>query len=120
MKNLENEGEASQHLLQHLDNHLPYLLIESEKHWIEPGVYSDDFGCVWKELDHVPHLIDPPLKEPELSGFHFPKSNNEKYFSGLEAFFEATKDHYKLCCLAWDFDRGWALRGYENFLSDVV
>jgi uroporphyrinogen decarboxylase len=121
MQNLENEGETTRQLLQHLDNHLPYWLIETEKHWIEKGLYSDDFGCVWKELDHVPHLIDPPLKEPELNGYHFPNLDYEKYFSGIGAFFDTTRDHYRLCCLALGFfDRGWALRGFENFLSDVV
>lgn len=121
MKVLENEGEAVQSLLQNIDNHLPYWLIELEKHWIEPGVYSDDFGCVWKELDHVPHLIDPPLREPDLSDYHFPDLDYGRYFSGMDGFFELTRNHYRLCCLALGFfDRGWALRGFENFLSDVV
>ncbi len=118
---LEGEAEATQYLLQNFDNHLPYWLIESEKHWIEPGVYSDDFGCIWKELEHVPHLIHPPLREPELIGYQLPNLDHEKYFSGVEDFFDSTQDHYRLCCLALGFfDRGWALRGFENFLSDVV
>ena len=121
MKSLENEGGATRHLLQHLDNHLPYLLVESEKHWIDQEVYSDDFGCGWKELDHVPHLIDPPLKEPELCAYHFPNLDYGKYFSNKGDFFASTGSHYRLCCLALGFfDRGWALRGFENFLSDVV
>ena len=121
IKNLENEGEANQQLLRNLDNHLPYLLVETEKHWIEKGVYSDDFSCVWKELDRIPHLIDPPLKEPDLNGYHFPKLDYGKYFSDVSDFFASTRNHYRLCCLALGFfDRGWALRGFENFLSDVV
>jgi uroporphyrinogen decarboxylase len=88
---------------------------------IESGVYTDDFGCVWKELDHVPHLIDPPLREPELSDYHFPDLDYGRYFSGMDGFFKTTQEHYRLCCLALGFfDRGWALRGFENFLSDVV
>lgn len=121
MKILENEGDAVRQLLQRLDNHLPYMLIETVKHWKEKQVYSDDFGCVWQEVYHIPHLIDPPLKEPDLSSYHFPQLNYEKYFSGIESFFESTRNHYRLCCLALGFfDRGWALRGFENFLSDVV
>jgi uroporphyrinogen decarboxylase len=121
MKVLENAGETAQFLLQNLDNHLPYWLIESEKHWIGPGEYTDDFSCVWKELDHVPHLVHPPLKEPELSDNLFSNLDYAKYFSGMDDFFESTRDHYRLCCLALGFfDRGWALRGFENFLSDVV
>jgi uroporphyrinogen decarboxylase len=121
LQSLEEQGEAAYHLLQNLDNHLPYLLIEAEKHWSGTAVYSDDFGCVWKELDCVPHLIDPPLKEPELNGYHFPKLDYQKYFSGAGDFFASTSNHYRLCCLALGFfDRGWALRGFENFLSDVV
>jgi uroporphyrinogen decarboxylase len=97
------------------------MLIEAEKHWIGNEVYVDDFGCTWKELDHVPHLIDPPLKEPDLRGCHFPKLDHEKYFSGTDTFLEATRSHFRLCCLALGFfDRGWALRGFENFLSDVI
>lgn len=121
MRNLANVNEATQTLLQHLDNHLPYLLVESEKHWMDKEVYADDFGCVWKELDHIPHLIDPPLKEPELNEYDFPELDYEKYFSGTDDFFKSTGNHYRLCCLALGFfDRCWALRGFENFLSDVV
>jgi uroporphyrinogen decarboxylase len=118
---LTKEKDAARHLIGRLDNHLPYMLIESEKHWIEKQVYSDDFGCVWKELDQVPHLIDPPLKEADLKEYHFPKLDFEKYFSGSDSFLESTRNHFRLCCLALGFfDRGWALRGFENFLSDVV
>jgi hypothetical protein len=121
MQALEAQGEAIRSLLQQMDNHLPHLLIETEKHWTEPGVYSDDFGCVWKELDRVPHLVGPPLKEPELKQYHFPSLDYAKYFSKSADFFAATPHHYRLCCLALGFfDRGWALRGFENFLADVV
>ena len=118
---LDNDDETTRQLLRRLDNHLPYLLIESSKHWIEQQEYSDEFGCVWKEQDHVPHLIAPPLKEPDLREYHFPTLDYEKYFSGLRSFFESTRNHYRLCCLALGFfDRCWSLRGFENFLSDVV
>ena len=118
---LENGGDTPLHLLQRLDNHLPYMLVETEKHWITRDVYSDDFGCVWKELNQLPHLIEPVLTEPDLREYHFPQLDYEKYLSGVESFFESTRNHYRLCCLALGFfDRGWALRGFENFLSDVV
>jgi len=61
------------------------------------------------------------LTEPDLREYHFPQLDYEKYLSGVESFFESTRNHYRLCCLALGFfDRGWALRGFENFLSDVV
>jgi len=121
MELLENGRDADLHLLDRLDNHLPYYLIEAEKHWIGKHVYTDDFGCAWKEEYHTPLLIDPPLKDPDLSSYHFPQLNYEKYFSGIESFFESTRNHFRFCCLAMGFfDRGWALRGFENFLSDVV
>lgn len=118
---LENGGETIQNLLHRLDNHLPYLLIEANKRWLQTGAYVDDFGCMWSELDHVPHLVAPPLKEPQLKDYQFPELDYKKCFAGIEDFLASTRYHYRLCCLALGFfDRGWALRGFENFLSDVV
>jgi uroporphyrinogen decarboxylase len=69
----------------------------------------------------VPHLFDWPLKDPDLKGYTFPDPLDDKYFQGMDRFFRENEDRYRLCDVAFGFfDRGWALRGFENFLSDVV
>jgi uroporphyrinogen decarboxylase len=118
---LQANGSKAVFLLERIDNHLPFHLIESGKQYHAHQVYADDFGCLWQEQDHVPHLVDPPLKEPDLKGYRLPELDFEKYFAQVEGFLESTRNHYRLCCLSLGFhDRAWALRGFENFLSDVV
>jgi uroporphyrinogen decarboxylase len=121
LEQLEKNSPEAGALLSKLDNHLPHIGLEPHQHWTADDVFYDDFGCGWKDLDGVPHLFDSPLKEPDLKNYTFPDILDEKYFQDVDSFIDRHPDHYRLCGIVFGyFDRGWALRGYENFLSDVV
>lgn len=118
---LNNQGPAVRDLLSRLDNHLPHIGLESHQHWTGNDTYYDDFGCVWKELNKVPHLIDSPLKDQNFKGYTYPDLLDDKYFQDVPSFIGEHQNHYRLCGIVFGYqDRGLYLRGYENFLSDVV
>lgn len=121
LEQLKKNSTETRILLSQLENHLPHVGLEPHQHWIGDDVYYDDFGCGWRELDGVPHLFDSPLKEQNLKNFKYPDMLDDKYFQEVDSFIENHQDYYRFCGIVFGyFDRGWALRGYENFLSDVV
>lgn len=121
LEQLKNISPGARTLLTSLVNHLPHVGLEPHQHWTGDDVYYDDFGCGWRELDGVPHLFDSPLKEPNLKDYKYPDLLNDKYFQEVDSFIDDHQDYYRFCGIVFGyFDRGWALRGYENFLSDVV
>jgi len=102
-------------------NHLPFINLESKQFRIAPNVYSDEFGSIWKTLNQVPHLIDYPLKRPTLKSYSFPEVIIDENGSGIERFFADHHQHFVLCGMVQGFyDRGWSLRGTENFLIDFI
>ena len=118
---LNNQSPVSSALISKLQNHLPHIGLETHQHWTGDDIYYDDFGCGWKVLDKVPHLFDSPLKEPDLKEYTFPDLLDEKYFQDVHSFINNHQNYYRLCGIVFGYyDRCWALRGYENFLSDVV
>jgi len=101
-------------------NHLPFYNLEARITWIDQDVYIDAFGCVWHKLN-IPHLDRYPLQTPSLTGYTFPDLTEPSYFEGVEQFFACNNQHFTLCGIAHGFfDRGWSLRGMENFLSDFL
>jgi uroporphyrinogen decarboxylase len=121
MEQIKNASPEANILLSKLENHLPHIGLEPHQHWTSDNVFYDDFGCGWKNMDGVPHLFDSPLKEPDLKKYTYPDILDEKYFQDVDSFIDRYPEHYRFCGIVFGyFDRGWALRGYENFLSDVV
>ena len=88
---------------------------------VGPDTYRDDWGVIWRreEGDDIGVVINPPLKEPELSGFTPPQPLSRAPY--LEKFSRAGDDRFRLVCLSSPiFQRAWFLRGFENFLMDLV
>lgn len=102
-------------------NHLPFYNFEPQQHWITPDSYTDEFGCIWKVLNKVPHLVEFPLKSPSLKSYSFPDFSIQPHTEAIELFLSRHPRHFSLCGMAQGFfDRGWALRGIENFMTDFV
>ena len=102
-------------------NHLPFINLEAKQFWTTSDGYSDEFGSVWKTLNQVPHLVEYPLKQPTLKGYSFPEVNVEDYVTDIERFLTEHRQHFVLCGMVQGFyDRGWSLRGTENFLIDFI
>jgi len=61
------------------------------------------------------------LKHPTLKGYSFPEVNIEGYVTDIENFLSEHRQHFVLCGMPQGFyDRGWSLRGTENFLIDFM
>ena len=105
---------------RHFTNHLPFYNLEPESLWLSPDTYVNSFGCGWR-TGASPHLEHPPLADPSLIGYQFPKLALPETFAGAGDFFARYNRHFTLCGIAHGFfDRGWALRGMENFLMDFI
>lgn len=86
-------------------------------------VLEDKFGCKWK-MGNPMHIIDYPLKEPEMRNFKMP--DLEDYFEKQlkprwEGDFIRTEGQFRILFHAFGlFERSWSLRGFENFLMDLI
>jgi uroporphyrinogen decarboxylase len=101
-------------------NHLPFFNLEPKTRWITETSYIDAFGCSWR-AGNFPHLEKAPLQEPSLENYIFPELVESDTFQNAGDFFARYNQHFTLCGIAHGFfDRGWALRGMENFLIDFV
>jgi uroporphyrinogen decarboxylase len=102
-------------------NHLPFYNFEPKQYWTSPDCYSDEFGSVWKVLNKVPHLVEYPLKAPALKGYIFPEFTFQAHTQEIKNFLSDHSEHFVLCGMAQGFfDRGWAMRGMENFMTDFI
>ena len=105
---------------QQITNHLPFFNLEPKTYWTSPDSYVDSFGCTWRS-GNSPHLEQAPLQAPSLNGYRFPDLLEADTFQDVEEFFARYDRHFTLCGMAHGFfDRGWSLRGMENFLADFV
>jgi uroporphyrinogen decarboxylase len=103
-----------------IDNHLPFYPLEPAVRWVTADHYVDAFGSAWRRTA-FPHLESWPVAEPTLGGYRFPDLLDPAYFRGVPEFLARHESHFTFCGLLHGFfDRGWALRGMENFLADFV
>jgi uroporphyrinogen decarboxylase len=77
-------------------------------------------------VDRLPwHLEKPPLGEPTLEGYDFPKPEDflmpPEHKEAVRAYCETSKDYFIIGHLGWGlFERSWNLRGFENILMDSI
>jgi len=105
---------------QRLINHLPFYNLEPKITWNSSATYTDAFGAVWRK-GSAPHLEHCPLPTATLAGYHFPDLLEPDYFRGAGDFLSRHRQYFTFCAINHGFfDRGWALRGMENFLVDFI
>lgn len=105
---------------QDITNHLPFYNLEPIIEWTSDQTYVDSFGCGWRG-GSAPHLERPALLEPDLRNYTFPNLCGIEYFQGTGEFLSQYDRHFTFCGIAHGFfDRGWALRGMEDFLVDFM
>ncbi len=88
---------------------------------IGPNTYRDDWGVVWhiEPGDDIGVVSEPALKEPSLKGFTPPEPKSRAKY--LKSFCEENPDRFRLVSLTSPiFQRAWFLRGFENFLMDMI
>lgn len=113
-----------------LDNHILYLdqanlgLAIPDTDPKFEGLWEDCFGGKWDISKHPPHLVNPPLREPSLSGYKFPKINESispDWMDKSIKLIAENPDYFIVARLGFGiFERSWALRGFENSLMDAV
>jgi uroporphyrinogen decarboxylase len=92
------------------------------KEHIGDGRVRDAYGGIWRTDRRPWHLERPPLSDPSLEGYEFPKP--EAFFrpEWKERAIQTCKEHpdsFKVGHLGWGlFERSWNLRGFENALVD--
>ena len=87
------------------------------------GAQQDCLGCVWL-LGSTHHLVDWPLREPEMGDYRLPdlKPYFEQYLCPRWAEeIASTRDQFRLVAHSFGlFERAWSLRGFEDFLVDLA
>ena len=87
------------------------------------GAQQDCLGCTWL-LGSTHHLIDWPLREPAMGDYRLPdlQPYYERYLCPKwPAEIAGGRDQFRILCHSFGlFERAWSLRGFEDFLVDLV
>lgn len=87
------------------------------------GSQRDCLGCVW-QLGSTHHLVDWPLHEPVLGDYRLPDLGpyfERHLFPQWPADMTATGTQFRIISHSFGlFERAWSLRGFENFMVDLV
>ncbi|MCK5672979.1 MAG: hypothetical protein KAH95_06370, partial [Spirochaetales bacterium] len=89
------------------------------------GSLKDPFGTIWEMFEgNVPHLIEPAIKDPVLTGFKWPDITEyiDSYIKPKWPHeIAASNDSFRMGRhVGGLFETAWAIRGYENFLMDMI
>lgn len=129
------EGDVAERLDHHYggtvwrERIVPYMVnihavATDHKDVVDATHNRDLYGGLWRTDRRPWHLETPPLAEPTLDGYVFPKP--EAFFrpeskeAGRKLCAER-RDSFRLAHLGWGlFERSWTLRGFENALTDAI
>ena len=86
------------------------------------GCWEDCLGCVW-DMGSTHHLVNWPLHEPRIGNYRLPPL--APYFERLRPNWPAqiagTQQQFRIIGHSFGlFERAWSLRGFEDFLTDMV
>ena len=95
------------------------------------GLDVDSFGCKWENASKSSgsggatfHLIEPPLKSPSLQGYQLPNLKQyycQSVFPQAEDLLLQSRDSFRVGVHLFGlFERAWSLRGYTDFMTDLV
>ncbi|KPJ84743.1 MAG: hypothetical protein AMS17_15665 [Spirochaetes bacterium DG_61] len=93
--------------------------------YADPNQYGntlkDEFGVIWttSEIDRGSPIAQC-IKEPELSGYNFPRADEEYRYEGLKEWCEENSEHYTIIWVGDIWERATFMRGMENILLDVA
>jgi uroporphyrinogen decarboxylase len=87
------------------------------------GLVRDEFGVVWRRdardrnVGDWGELHSVPLHEPDLSHYRFPDVSTRGPGDSVSATRHKYPDHFLVAGGEGLFERGWALCGFENYLT---
>jgi uroporphyrinogen decarboxylase len=92
--------------------------------WLEGEIYKDPFGVKWNRSGadkDIGTIMEYILKEPEIKGYRVPEPDLEFVDELSSKMISDGRDSYKFGKIGFSmFERGWSLRGLENFLADLA
>jgi uroporphyrinogen decarboxylase len=91
----------------------------------DPGLGRDIWGAVWRSDCAAMHLEKPALGEPSLKNYRWPQIEEFYYTDAdLEATIKdlaAHQDRLPVGYVFWGlFEQSWAMRGFQNILTDII
>ena len=109
-----------------LDDHIVFAHPRrNDQHDLVAGTIRDEFGATWRRsardyaVGDWGELVDHPLKEPSLDGYHFPDPLAIFRWDDLPALRQRYPDHFIVAGGFGLYEAGWALCGFQNYLSYV-
>jgi uroporphyrinogen decarboxylase len=91
----------------------------------EEGYFKDEYGGVWDFNAQPFHLVESPLKEPNLEGYDFDAVAKTALDSldmeSAKLIIDQNLDKFIVGQISFGpFERSWMLRGFENVLMDSI
>ncbi len=121
-------------VLQRLPADVRLVAAKPPKHtkmrWLDQHTFVDDWGITyhqpegWRQYDMVAHpLANATIAD--LDRYDWPHVEDEARFAGLRELAHDLHEHtdYAVCGATMDstiFDKAWALRGMQQFLTDLL
>ncbi len=90
---------------------------------VGPGQYRDEFGAVWqrdapdRNVGDWGELVASPIAAPSLAGYHFPDASQYGRWRTVPDVRKRYPDHFLAVAGIGLFENGWALCGFENYLT---
>lgn len=109
-----------------LENHIAYSSLHKPQTEIEPGFFKDEFGVIWDKRgeDADTGVVSNKVLEDteDLASYTFPPVDEEYIRSKMEKLCsERNAEKFRVAALELTlFERGWALRGMEDLLCDML
>lgn len=85
----------------------------------------DNFGVVWRrgprdyKIGEWGELVDYPLKQPSLENYDFPEPMPGSW-DHMSTIRDTYPDHFLVAGGSGLFEHGWAMCGFENYLSYIA
>ncbi len=116
-------GIAPQDLDDYMGNHIQKCDLFSGS-YVDDEIYRDEYGVIWdrsgldKDIGIIRNQI---LPDCSLENFSIPAFDEEKINQKCISFLNDGKDRFKFAKMSTAlFERAWSLRGFENFLMDLM
>ncbi len=101
-------------------NHFVFVGAGARRTELSDSEYIDDWGCRFKQ-GNIFHLLEPMLPEPHIRNYKFPDLSEPWRYENLEKTISENQDKFIIAVYYGGmFERGWMMRGMENWLMDMV
>jgi len=103
-----------------LVDHFLWVSADLKQTHLPENEYVDEWGCRFKQ-GNIFHLVEPRLPEPRIVDDLFPDLSEEWRYRTMSDSIGQCPDKFILAWFCFGFfERGWMLRGMENWLMDLV